>query len=1019
MKKLFVFLLLGVFLISFASAMEVDNVMRYDKEQKIITFVNAFGLGRDLATAQLKENYCIDGRFCYAEKEITLFEEAELIQDFKTLRIDDDSWEEQNIRWHRLEYWGDIEDFEIQCGVVKQFSNGTEINECSRIKVGNHKGWIEFKEGDIFQEGTYTVRTSGEIKPGNVYDWQVKIHGDWTVPWATWGNISLGSDAEITLNSPIDDFVTLTNEVMFSAMANITGGATLVNMSLWTNETGSWQQYNVTDNISISIESHGKDLTAIAGTQINSDGFRILTSFKSGETGNLKSITTHSSVTANRARLFWDNGTIISSVTITGNTAIFERLLNNDTFYRIEVDSSGASYDRKFSDPLTYPTIGTNMRWTNRSFDQGFSDTRYTNIESLVIELEDVTTSTQTWNRTITDDTIWNVQACDTDSDCGFATQNRTILLDKTKPQINIENPNGTLGYNFVGGIEILNVTFTDGNLDMCWYNYNGTNVTIDGCQTGVKNSTIFPLEENNLNMTLYANDTFGNINSTLTEWNYTYFENNRTHNLTSFETAGEIFSINVEGPTSATLFYNGTEYTTTKSGNDFTRTLQMIAGELGNHSVYWRFDNTQDSRLTYQIVSETVFTLCNATYDITFLNISFKDESDLSVINASIPTSTFIYWLGDGTVTKTLTFINTSVNFNYEFCATPNRTLNFNSLIQYKQGSAYPQRIFSQTGLILTNTTTDLTLYLLGVSDGLFVTFQVFGGQSNALEGVSVSGTRVLEGSDQTVAQGTTDAAGTVTFWLNPDFLHTFTYIKTGFETIIESLFPTQTLYTVTMGSGAVAGVNDTAEGVQITILPQGSFLDKDTFYTFTYTINSSSLDLDEFGFELFYNNGTSIHSDTSTVSTGGTLDKSFNTSNETRLSITYYYITDGTRIEGTTYWLIYEASDFSIYHFLTRVGTYISANIFGILGDDGGYFAKAMLSIVILILVTGSISLRYGLSSEAAVTGLLFGVIFMLNMFNLIPTPDFLSFIELGDFLVFVVAIFTVSRILKEERR
>jgi len=417
--------------------------------------------------------------------------------------------------------------------------------------------------------------------------------------------------------------------------------------------------------------------------------------------------------------------------------------------------------------------------------------------------------------------------------------------------------------------------------------------------------------------------------------------------------------------------------------------------------------------------VSPIVFTLCNSTYTTPFLNISFKDESDISVINASIPTSTFVYYLGDGTVTKTYTLINNTNNFKYEFCATPNSTFTVNSLIQYKQGSAYPQRIFSQTGASLTSTTTDLTLYLLGVSDGLFVTFQVFGGQSNALEGVSVGATRTLEGSDQSVAQGTTDAAGTVTFWLNPDFLHRFTYVKSGFETVIESLFPTQTLYTITMGGSETQGINDTAEGVVITTLPQGSFLDMNTLYTFAYIINSTSLDLDEFGFELFYNNGTSIYSDTSTASAGGTLSKSFNTSNETRLSMNYYYITDGERINGTTYWIIYEDSGFSIYNLLTRVGTYITADIFGVLGDDGGYFAKAMLSIVVLILVTGSLSMRYGLSSEAAVTGLLFGVVFMLNVFNLIPTPDFLNFIELGDFLVFLVALVGVVTIVKEETR
>ena len=133
----------------------------------------------------------------------------------------------------------------------------------------------------------------------------------------------------------------------------------------------------------------------------------------------------------------------------------------------------------------------------------------------------------------------------------------------------------------------------------------------------------------------------------------------------------------------------------------------------------------------------------------------------------------------------------------------------------------------------------------------------------------------------------------------------------------------------------------------------------------------------------------------------------------------MTYYYITNSTRINGTTYWLIYQVNAFSVYNFFNRVEIYMSANMFGILGDDEGYFAKAMISILILILVTGTISLRYGLGSESAVTGLLFGMVFMLNMFNLIPTPDFLTFINLGDFLVFLIAIIAITTIIKEETR
>ena len=828
----------------------------------------------------------------------------------------------------------------------------------------------------------------------------------------------------VTLNSPTDDSISNNPEVTFNGTATVTGGATLTNMSLWTNITGSWEIRNTTtfegtnETSSFNPTTGGiSDRAGWAGQKIVAGEEIIISGFS------------YNAGTPAATKGFLLNSTkgIIDTVDVNGdNTVTFSspQTLQQDVSYYLAIDRNNATWEFMRQEPITYPQDLGIINLT-AGLDPGAGAQTGNDISTLAYSItkifisEPLEISTSVWNVTISGNTLWNVQACDSDGDCGFSSANFTVGLDATSPAITVEAPNETLDYGAVGNNETLNVTFTDSNLDSCWYNYNGTNTTIPGCLTGVKNSTQFLLEADNTNMTIYANDSVGNLNATFINWSYTYLENNRTLNTTSFETAGETFSINVEGASSATLFYNGTEYTTTKSGNDFTRTLQMTAGQLGNHSVYWRFDDTQNSFTSYQNVSETVFTLCNATYNTPFLNISFKDESDLTVINGSIPTSTFDYYLGDGTVTKTLTYINVSNNFNYEFCATPNRTIKINSLIQYKQGSAYPQRIFSQTGAELTNIATNLTLYLLGVSDGLFVTFQVFGGQSNAIEGVSAKGTRVLEGSDQTVAQGTTDAAGTVTFWLNPDFLHTFTYAKTGFQTVIESLFPTQTLYTVTLGSTTATTVTDTAEGIIITTIPQGSFLDDNTFYNFEYTINSSVLTLEEYGMELFLRNGTSVFSDTDTTSTGGTLSTAFNTSNNTKLVMTYYYITNNTRINGTTYWLISASNDFSITHFFTRIGTYITANIFGIQGDDEGYFAKALLSILVLILVTGTISARYGLASEAAVTGILFGVIFMLNLFNLIPTPDFLTFINLGDFLVFLVALFAVSIILKEERR
>jgi len=50
------------------------------------------------------------------------------------------------------------------------------------------------------------------------------------------------SEATIILNSPKDNYISPINEVQFNATATITGGATLTNMSLWHNGTGTWHR---------------------------------------------------------------------------------------------------------------------------------------------------------------------------------------------------------------------------------------------------------------------------------------------------------------------------------------------------------------------------------------------------------------------------------------------------------------------------------------------------------------------------------------------------------------------------------------------------------------------------------------------------------------------------------------------------------------------------------------------------------------------------------------------------------
>jgi len=836
---------------------------------------------------------------------------------------------------------------------------------------------------------------------------------------SVWGSIGSGDDSEIIFNSPADANITLTLDVVFNCSANVTGGSILKNMSLYTNQSGTWEAKNTTT--SFSSDYVVQALTTEAGyltqAQTGRYGSRFTTKTDAIQITNVSKSGSSTATTAYICS--GETGTTCAetfgTATFVGNLATFTSPidLNASTTYKVVADKGGASYNRVYK---TRSSVVDNTLLSWISAEGG-----YTNEMGQIFEMYaklGIESSTETWTRRISESTLWACGACDSDGDCGFTVTNRTVYVDTTLPQITVQSPSGTTDYNYIGGNETLNVTFDDNGLDMCWYNYNGTNITIDGCLTGTSNSTNFTLESDNTNMTIYSNDSFGNENSTFINWTYTYLENNRTYNTTSYETAGETFSINVEGASSVTLLYNGTSYTTTKSGNDFTRTLQMPIGKLGNHKIIFSLDETQSSYTSYQNVLEVMFTLCNSNYTTKFLNISFKDETNSSALTASIPTSTFNYYLGDGTVYKTYTYINNTENTNYEFCASPNRALYVDELIQYKS-SGYPQRIYDQSAISLSNTITNTILYLLSSIDGIYVTFQVYSGQSAALEGVEVTSTRIIDGSTSIVAQGTTDAAGSVTFWLSPDFSHINTFVLTGYETTILSIFPTQSLYTVTMGGGTASTIIDNAEGVTTTTSPSTTFLDANTFYTFNYTISSSTLTLSEYGMNLTYDNGTVISLQTGSISTGGTLDFSFNTSNNTKLQMSYYYITNSTKINGSTYWLIIETNNYSIYHFFTRISTFISANIFGILGDDDGYFAKAMISILIIIMVTGVISSRYGLGSEAAVTGIMFGIVFMLNLFDMIPNPDFLTLISLGDFLVVFIALLAIGLIIKEETR
>lgn len=596
------------------------------------------------------------------------------------------------------------------------------------------------------------------------------------------------------------------------------------------------------------------------------------------------------------------------------------------------------------------------------------------------------------------------------DGTASLNSTSRTLTVDTTLPSVNITYLNGTQDYYYIGTNETLNWTASDEHIDACWYGYNGTNNTV----TCGDNTTSFTLIENNTqNLTFYVNDTLGYINATLVEWYYKTLELNRTYNVSSYETSRETFDINIlanSSLTAVTLDYNGTDYTTTQSGNIWSKAIDIPTG-VQNNSFKWKltYGDTINTRTTYQNISEIVFTLCNATYSEDYLNITFKDESDLSIINASLPTSTFEYYLGGGDTTKTYSLVNSTDNYNYKLCAFPDEVFHVTPYVQYKRDSDYPQRVWNPTVQDYNNTLLTQILYLLESADGIYVTIQVINSVDQLLSEVSVSATREIDGSDTVVATGTTGAAGTVTFWLNPDFSHDFALTKTGFTDYTTTFMPTQTSYTITLGATSIIQ-NSTIQGISYSILPTNTYLLNDTDYTFGFGLSSSYWDVEDYGFSLRLENGSVITGDNTGVE-GTNLTKTYNTTNQTIIYLDYYWIINDVQTDITTYWIIHNTANtqWSIATFFTDLNLYLDSDIFGL--DD---FGRNLIIFLILFISVGVMSYKFGAASPLAISSLMFGIIFFFDVVvGLIPAirgiENMLTFLSL---LILVLAIFNEVR-------
>jgi len=902
MKKLFLFLFIFLFLINFSSAFLEKVVENPDLKIELlnsgkislsanyypaISIVDNWDLpliSKEKASLVLTSHDASCGIDCMSEFQIATYTDSALVDDVKFFTLIDDGIvldepREQAIRSYQFQYYGDIENYTTQCEILTDAKNGSKYTHCVQIKVGSYKGWIDYNVGDVLPAGTYDVKLLGEKRPTRSVDWIIKTQGKTIDEWATWGNISTGSQAEVILNSPTDGSTQYIRNVSTTATANITGGAYLVNATLFDNSTGSWGARNSTNCLTSSYSDNIVSIQAWSdlGSKTEKMGMKFTTLYAT----TLINVTKYSSHAATKAYL-WDasKNQIGSAVSFSGDVAVFPNiLLNASTTYYIVTDNSGVGYTAYGTSGETYPKVATLINYTSSYFGGGDDTNRWIAFSKITMNKSDIVKNkTQTFTNTypVGSNILWNYKFCDSDGACGFATSNYTFSIDSSAPTITLNYPTSLIDYGAVNGTLQLNLTATDTNLDSVWYDYNGTNITISAT-SGVASLSNITLSDKK-NITIYANDTAGNSNSSFFSWDYQLTENNRTYSATTLSGNINTFAINAYINSTAYpnayayLNYNNTNYSSviSSSGDNYVFTTSLQAPSVTNNtnmSFYWIFVLTDTLSNSYTIsTSSSIQTIeplllgnCSS-YGYALINYTILDETTENSVVGNISTNVLIY------SSDTLTLI---ANYSNQFVGVNNATVCINNSLSGSAYSLYTETTYWATGystrhnyiqnysLGSTTIPQNTSLYLLPSSASTTFQMNFKGTTLSGISGVLLNIQRQYTGQSgvyKTVEIEKTDTYGQAIGYF--DLLNNGIYsITATYNGQVIGLFPSISLYCIT---GQSCAINLYAAPSGATLVDVNNLYNTAYYASFnqttrTVTVNFNTLDSSVSDFRLY----------------------------------------------------------------------------------------------------------------------------------------------------------------------
>ena len=878
--KIFITIVCMLFLvgsvINFTRALDFDNVKNYDKKTKTLTITNSLGLGDVVAEIKLDTplvNYVMRG-------------EDRLVAEFTIV-----SEENYDNVFKQMDFYN------VKKGMKKFDRDFTykykEIYEKNKIR------WITLDEKTQLPKGKITIGIFTDVYPNERIEWVPTLFGVEINEWAVWvESLDVG-----LLHYYSFEENTGTN------VEDVVGGSGFDGTTL----NGAWTSgiigygYNSTNHGVMNITNNLTDMLP-NNFSIN---FWVFDSETAVDRGYFQTVVKGGDGLENRiiaqasTRYGW-----ITNRSDNFFTAIGTHQQDKWVMITATINDTGKSFY----------VNGTRYGFNKANATNGFNNVVFGYIFDVP---ENNFTGTMDeigfWNRTLTPTEITNLYNDGT----GIEYRVGDVILNSP-----IEN------YNSISNIVTFNCSTEDAvQMDNITLIIDGVkNLTVTGSSTYIdfEQDLIMPFGTHTWNCNATNS---GNVETTGFERSMTlgFSENSQTYNATTYETSSESFILNLSHnssyftSTTASLIYNGTSYSGTASGTGsekiFIRTIDIptVTGQQ-NKSFYWNVSLTGAGGTEYfttdsniQTINPINLTLCEgAPQDTVYLNFTFKDEATGTLMSARNDLTDFDYWLGGGSVTKSFTMSNTSVNPSYAFCMNPpDRPVEVDLSFKYSN-STHPIRTFAYDDQTLTNSTTNQILYLLGSGDGIYSSIQVVTASSSPISGVKITIERQFSGVWGLIEQGTTGTDGLATFWVNPNFEHRITATKTGYSSTQVTINPSQSVYTITLeASSDDATYEGSLKGMNWFVTPATGRLDPgSTTFNFNLTASLGNLDGGFCKFELIDVDDESILATTSGgYSTGCNLSITYTVVDNSKISGKLYIDTTNTTgfvvIDDDAYWV------------------------------------------------------------------------------------------------------------------